>query len=141
MDQETREKNYNVEKTVYSDMWKSNCPFCDYNSANQKELILWRWKNWYVIKNKFPYTNTGKHLMAIPYQHKCVAWDLSSDEFSDLKEVQEFIKSYFWDSDYFSFVRETFANRSLEHYHLHFLNWKLQWKFIREMLKWQWLFE
>ncbi len=137
----TRETYYNIKKTQYSDMWRASCPFCDFDSDDQKELIVWRGKHWYILRNKFPYTNTGKHIMVIPYKHKCVATDLDSDEFSELKEVHEFVKSYFWDIDYFSFTRETFANRSLEHYHLHFLNWKLQWKFLRKMLNGQWLFE
>lgn len=79
--------------------------------------------------------------MAVPYKHKCIADDLTSDDFAELKDVHAFVKSYFWDDSYFSFTRETLENRSLEHYHIHFLNWILKWSALREMLKKQWLFD
>ena len=135
-----KEDNYNKNKTVYENLWKNNCPFCDYKNPEQKKLILWKWKYWYIIYAKFPYTNTNKHIMAIPYKHRKKSEDILKEEFLELYNVHKFIKKYFWKKEYFSFTRETFWNRSLEHYHMHFLNWKLQWRFLREMLKWQWLY-
>ncbi len=137
----TREEYYQIKKTHLADMWRNNCPFCDYENAQQKKLIVWRGKYWYLLTNKFPYTNSWKHLMAIPYAHKRFSTELNAKEFWEVQEIQDFVKQYFWEQDYFSFTRESFGNRSLEHYHMHFLNGKLQWKFLREMLKWQWLFE
>ncbi len=141
MNHPTREEYYQIKKTDYTDMWRSNCPFCAYETKEQKELILWRWKYWYILKNKFPYTNTGRHLMAVPYKHKKFATELNSEEYLEIQQVQKFVKKYFWEEDYFSFTRETFGNRSLEHYHIQFLNGKLEGKFLRKMLKGQGLFD
>jgi diadenosine tetraphosphate (Ap4A) HIT family hydrolase len=63
--------------------------------------------------------------------------DLNDDELLELKEVHKFVKDFFWNSEYFSCTRETQSYRSIEHFHTHFIPWKLQWKFLRKMLEWQ----
>jgi diadenosine tetraphosphate (Ap4A) HIT family hydrolase len=50
------------------------------------------------------------------------------------------MKNFFEESgeqDYFSSTRETMGNRSIEHYHMHFLPGRLQGKFLRCMLEGQ----
>jgi diadenosine tetraphosphate (Ap4A) HIT family hydrolase len=55
-----------------------------------------------------------------------------------MKDIYKFVKEYFWDEKYFSCTRESIANRSVEHIHMHFIPGKLQWKYIRKMLENQW---
>jgi diadenosine tetraphosphate (Ap4A) HIT family hydrolase len=63
--------------------------------------------------------------------------DINAEELQELHEIHEFVKGFFWDDNYFSCTRETQSYRSIEHYHTHFIPWKLQWKFIRKMLEGQ----
>jgi hypothetical protein len=53
----------------------------------------------------------------------------------ELREVNNFVKEFFNWVDYFSFTRETMSCRSIEHLHIQFLAWKLQWKYLRKMLE------
>ncbi len=135
-----QEANYHTNKKRYDDLWIDNCPLCDTDSQSQKDIILWRWKHWYILYNKFPYTHTKKHIMAVPYEHKSRSEDIEKELFSELYEVHKFVRSFFEEEDYFSFTRETFAWRSLSHYHIHFLNGTMKGKYLREMLKEQYLF-
>ena len=73
--------------------------------------------------------------MAIPYSHKTFANELSSIEFAEMREVQKFIKEFFQDKEYFSFMRETLWKRSIEHLHYHYLPWVLRTSRIENMLK------
>jgi diadenosine tetraphosphate (Ap4A) HIT family hydrolase len=75
--------------------------------------------------------------MAVPYEHKAFFYELTHEEISELHEIHLFMKGYFGKKDYFSCTRETFANRSIEHYHIHFIPGKLQGKFLRKMLELQ----
>ena len=134
------EEEYSKWKTYYDDLWKNACPLCDCLSDAQRELIIWEWEYWYVIRAKFWYTNTWRHLMAVPYSHRPIWTDLTKEELWGLSEVYLFMREYFWDESYFSCTRETFDGRSLEHYHMHFMNWVLKWKSIRWMLGEQGLF-
>ena len=72
--------------------------------------------------------------MAVPYKHKNYFLDLNDEEILELKKVHLFIKNFYWEEDYFSCNRETMANRSIEHLHIHFLPLKLQDKYLRNML-------
>ena len=116
-------------KKIY---WKEDCPFC-----NSHEFI-WESKYRIIVRNISPYTWDKNHLMALPKAHKQFSIDLSIEEFIDFKEVQLFVKEYFWDKHYFSATRESMWNRSVEHLHIHFVSWKLQWKYLRKMLELQW---
>lgn len=128
----TREEYYKRkwEVDIY---WKDNCPFCD--TEWQREQILWEWKKWFIIHNMFPYSWTEKHIMAVPYEHKINSIELSDEELLEMKDIYSFVKDYFWDENYFSCTRETMGNRSIEHYHMHFVPWRLQWKYLRKMLE------
>jgi diadenosine tetraphosphate (Ap4A) HIT family hydrolase len=63
------------------------------------------------------------------------SFDLSKEEIGELQDIYIFVKSFFWEKEYFSFTRESMANRSVEHLHIHFLVGKLQWKYLRKMLE------
>jgi diadenosine tetraphosphate (Ap4A) HIT family hydrolase len=73
--------------------------------------------------------------MATPYEHKAFFHDLTSDEISELKDIHAFMKQYFGNKEYFSSTRETLANRSVEHYHMHFIPGQLQGAYLRKMLE------
>jgi len=130
----TREEYHNlIWKWV---MWKDNCIFCDEKKIQDTLLhILQYWK---IILNKYPYSGQENHLMAVPIRHVQFVWELNSDEFSELPKVHKYMKDFFDNDDqkdYFSATRETMWNRSIEHYHIHFIPGKLQWKFVRCMLE------
>lgn len=131
----TREEYH---KKIWEDIYlKDNCPFCT-NIKEQEWYIIWKWKYWFIIHNIYPYSWNDKHIMAVPYIHKKYFLELNDDEILDLKNVNKFIKDFFWEDNYFSCLRETIANRSIEHLHYHYIPWKLQWKYLRKMLMDQW---
>jgi diadenosine tetraphosphate (Ap4A) HIT family hydrolase len=119
------------------EMWNEphNCPFC--NISKNPDQIIWEGKNWYIVYNIFPYSGNEQHIMAIPKSHICYSSDISSEMWSEFGEVQRVIKDFYAGHEYFSFTRETFSGRSLEHYHMHFLPGTLKWKFLRKMLELQ----
>ena len=110
-----------------------DCPFCavEDNAGH----TLWKGENWYILHNISPYTWDGWHIMAVPYRHHRFFSDLDKDEISEIPEVHSFVKTFFWEKHYFSCTRETMANRSIEHFHMHFISGKLQGKYLRKMLE------
>lgn len=123
-------------------IWRDGCPFCDLE--NQGDMVLWRWKYWFIIQNKFPYTGTDEHIMAVPYEHHMYATEFSAEVWSELGEVHAWIREYYkpWEKGYFSCTRETLQNkngdsRSIEHYHIHFLPGQLEGRYLRKMLEHQ----
>lgn len=127
MQHKTREE-YNNRKTRY--FTKENCPFC--SNLEKTNQVLFKTKFWKIVYNKYPYFWNKKWLIAFPIRHEDFTWKLSSDEFWDFIEVQKFMKDFFKWEDYFSFIRETKWNRTVEHLHYHFLPWKLSAKIINE---------
>lgn len=111
---------------------KKDCPFC--KIEEQEWHIVWKWKKWFILHNLYPYSGNEKHLMAVPYTHKKYFLDLTDEEILELKDIHVFIRAFYWEENYFSCLRETLANRSVEHLHYHFLPGKLQWKYLRKML-------
>lgn len=112
---------------------KDECPFCDLEW--NKNRIIWRGKYWYLIHNKYPYSGNEKHIMAVPYRHIQFSTDLSAQEHLEMGDVYEAVKRFYGEENYFSATRETMANRSIEHLHMHFIPGKLQWKYLRCMLE------
>jgi hypothetical protein len=53
----------------------------------------------------------------------------------EMKDIYKFVKNFYWNEDYFSCTRETMWCRSIEHFHIHFLPWKLYADCLIEMLK------
>ncbi|MDD3646847.1 MAG: hypothetical protein PHH06_05595 [Candidatus Gracilibacteria bacterium] len=112
---------------------KENCPFC--NIEGQGDCVIWKGKYWYVQHNMFPYLGLKDHIMAIPYTHKVFANELSPDEFAEMSEVQKFIKDFYGNKEYFSFMRETLGKRSIEHLHYQYLPGVLRTSRIENILK------
>ncbi len=122
----------------YEKLWKKtifteeNCPFCRDDRYLIKKLKFWK-----IFYNFAPYTWNDRHIMAAPKRHINFFLDLKDEEILELREIQKFAKDFFEWENYFSFTRESIANRSVEHLHIHFVAWKLQWKFLRKMLELQ----
>lgn len=123
-------------KIGYKILGKDECPFCDLQE--NKARIIWQWKYWYIIHNKYPYSWNEKHLMAVPYRHIKFSRELSQEEFWEMWEIHNKVKEFYGDEDYFSSTRESMGNRSIEHLHMHFIPGKLQGKYLRCMLENQW---
>ncbi len=117
-------------------MGREDCPFC--NPEDTKNTLIHTLEYWKIILNKYPYSWQENHLMAVPIRHAQFVWELKSEEFAELPEVHSFMKTFYeglWEKDYFSATRETMWNRSVEHYHMHFIPGKLQGKYLRCMLE------
>jgi diadenosine tetraphosphate (Ap4A) HIT family hydrolase len=119
------------------DLWEKDCPFCDMESEKE-DLIIWQWRYFHIRHNKYPYLWLKNHLLVIPYRHIKYSRELNKKELTDLRNVEVFMKNYYKDWDYFSFLRETSWAKSLNHLHYHFLPWKIIDKDIEFMLKKQW---
>lgn len=118
-------------------IWKkmlgeNNCPFCEPDETINK--IVWKWKSWNIMVNISPYTWDDYHIMATPVKHKKFFYELEDDELLELKKVHEFVRDYYPNGEYFSATRETFWNRSVEHYHTHFFPGKLSDSKMIQML-------
>ena len=98
------------------DKWKSQCPLCI-----ESELVIWKWKHWFIYYNKYPICGIDKHLMASPINHVIYTKDLTKEQWWEFKDVQDFMKNFFKTWSYFSFIREDLDSRSLEHLHYHFV--------------------
>lgn len=129
----TREEYYKKHWNKKHIYWKEDCPFC--KLEEQAWHTIWKWKNWFVLHNLYSYTWDKMHIMAVPYRHILYSTDLNDEEISELKDVYKIVKDFFWEKDYFSCTRESMANRSIEHLHMQFIAWKLQWKYLRKMLQ------
>ncbi len=98
-----------------------NCPFC---IKLDKNKIIFESKFWFVIHNDIPYFDDRKYgLMAIPKRHIQWTYDLTKEEFSDFLEIEKFMKDFFKWVDYFSFIRQSKSNKSVEHMHYHYISW------------------
>lgn len=117
--------------------WQKDCPFCPYFYQDSPH-ILWKSRHWAVLINTYPYVLEGKHIMLVPKRHYPYSYEISSDESCDMSEAYRFIKRYFWEEDYFSFTRESFAERSVEHFHTHFISGNIPRIALVEMLVKQW---
>jgi diadenosine tetraphosphate (Ap4A) HIT family hydrolase len=111
-------------KTRLKILGRDECPFCDMNA--QANHTVWKGKYWYILRNLYLYSGDEKHLMVVPYAHKISATNLTSDEIAEFAEVYQFMKGFYGESQYFSCTRETMGNRSVEHYHTHYLPGHLQ---------------
>lgn len=125
-------KDY-INKVGKKILGKDECPFCDPDESINK--LVWKWDFWNVVVNMAPYTWNDNHIMATPKKHKKFFYELDENELLELKKVHEFVKEYYNGWEYFSATRESFWNRSVEHYHTHFFPGKMQEKYIIEMLE------
>lgn len=111
--------NYDITKKT-----KDNCPFC---ILVDKKNIIWKWKYFFIIHNKYPYLWLNTHLLVVPYKHRIMTSELSKKEYWELKEVEKFMENFYSWLDYFSFIRQSNFDdsRSVEHLHYHYLPWKI----------------
>lgn len=61
------------------------CFLCDYGAtpaADEENLVLWRSESFFVVLNRFPYTNG--HLLVSPKAHKGDLTDFSEGELAEL---------------------------------------------------------
>jgi len=98
-----------------------NCPFC---TKLDKNRIIFESKYWIVIPNENPYFDDKNGLMAIPKRHIEFTYNLTNEELVDFIEIEKFMKEYYQDIwDYFSFIRQSKSNKSVEHMHYHYIVW------------------
>jgi len=91
----------------------SECPFC-----NVKESVE-NFMKWKIVKNQFPYMNATDHLLIIPIKHKTTYWELSVEEWIELKRILEkytnkwykILWRVYWKTD----------DASVEHLHIHLI--------------------
>ncbi len=101
---------------------KDRCPFCKIDE-DEKQLLVYKSNLWEVRYNKYEYYWHKQHLLAFPIEHKEFTTQLSDNELIDFKNIEIFMKDYFWDKNYFSFIRQWTWWRSVAHLHYHYLEW------------------
>lgn len=117
---------------------REGCPFCE--EFLDTRAVIWEGKYWRLLYNKYPYTGNAEHIMATPREHIIFSADITEEMWQEWREVQQMVRAFYGEKSYFSFTRESFAegdDRSVEHWHMHFVPGKLQGKFLRKMLELQ----
>lgn len=112
-------KNY-VDQNPY--LTKDICPFCKIEE-DEKPLLVHKTKYWEIRFNKYPYYWYKQNLLVFPIEHKILTTELTNEELIDFKNIEIFMKNFFWEKSYFSFIRQTTSWRSAEHLHYHYLEW------------------
>jgi len=113
-----------LKQTVLADKWKSHCPFCHIRENEDKLLIEWEWKYWFIAHAKYPYWWRNDHLLAIP--NRCIEFtkDISTKEMSEFPEVERFMAHFYSNlDDYWSMIRQTSNLKSVNHLHYHYFPW------------------
>lgn len=111
---------------------KENCPFCAEDFRKNHE-ILFESKFWMVVFNKYPYFDESwVNLLVFPKRHLEFTSELLLEELSDFLKVEKFAKKFYEEKklEYFSFIRQTKSNKSVEHLHYHYLPGKVSAKII-----------
>ena len=126
---------YFIQKMIFWDRHKyiewnpyftiKDCPFCEIIEEEEKQLILFESKYWQIRFNKFPYYWYKQNLLVFPLSHRIFTTDLTDEEILDYKNVEKYMKNYFKNKNYFSFIRQWIWWRSIEHLHYHYLEWIL----------------
>ena len=101
---------------------KENCVFCK-EKISTTNKILYETDFWIIIYAKYPYFEESIHLLVLPKRHSEFTVDLKKEELADFLEVEKYIKVFFWDKDYFSLIRQSRSNKSIEHLHYHYISW------------------
>lgn len=123
------------ELTQPEDQWAEKCSFCEQQSWEAKEYIIWEGKYWFICHNKFPVLWLENQLMAIPKRHVKMAYELNNEEMIEYPTVEKFVYDFYAWGSYFTFMRESLQNRSLEHIHYHFLPGKISYNDLEYFLK------
>jgi diadenosine tetraphosphate (Ap4A) HIT family hydrolase len=111
---------------------RDDCPFCEDIATHTR--IIWKGTYWAILYNMYPYIDGGKHTMLVPIRHVAFSHDISPAEYSELSDAYMFLRDFYAGDEYFSFTRESFAQRSVEHVHTHFLPGDLARSAIVNML-------
>ena len=107
-------------------IWKKDCPFCKL-IEEEKNLFIYETKFWEVRYNKYPYWWIKKHTLVFPKRHIKYTKELNEDELKDLANIHKFMFDFYAWEQYFSFIRETFSWRSIEHLHYHYMPGNIHW--------------
>lgn len=99
---------------------RDDCPFCD--DIETGERVIWSNKDWAILWNLYPYMIDAKHIMLVPRQHTRFSHEVSEQEWSSIGEAYTFLEEFYGGDEYFSFTRESFSERSVEHLHTHFIS-------------------
>jgi len=102
--------------------WKENCIFCDKNLEETNETI-YKTDYFIVMYNKYPQFLNETSLLVFPKRHIEFTTDLTKEEFADFLLVEKFMKEFFIWKEYFSFIRQSKSNKSIEHLHYHYISW------------------
>jgi hypothetical protein len=113
-------------------VWKTNCPYCNINT--DLNTVVYESEYWKMFIALSSYTWNKYHLLAFSKVHKKFHKELLDNEILDFKNIYNFCEIYFWNKEYFSTTRETMSNRSIEHYHVHFIEWVLKAEALVDML-------
>ena len=120
------------EQTQPSDLGSSACVFCE--AFLDKHYVIFETEHWRVIHNKYPILWLREHIMAIPKQHIKYAYEISAEIMGEYPQVEKFVSDFYAGASYFTFMRESLQNRSLEHIHYHFLPGKMNYKHLEYIL-------
>lgn len=120
------------EQTQPVDLWASGCPFCD--TYLEREYLIFETEHWRVLHNKYPILWLREHIMAIPKLHLKYAFEIPAEVMAEYPHVEKFVSDFFDWKSYFTFMRESLQNRSLEHIHYHFLPGKMNYKHLEYIL-------
>lgn len=124
-------------RSIWDDMmrwkesiWKENCPFCIFDDG----LIIWQWKYLNIRHNKYPYNWLENHLLLVPNRHIEHTEELDNDELIEFRQAEKFLHNYYWDVNYFSFIRHTNWWKSIRHIHYHYIPWTIYSKKLETIL-------
>ncbi len=73
--------------------------------------------------------------MLVPKRHVIESYTLTAEEMQEFPLAQKVIHDFFWEQKYFSMMRESPENRSLEHMHYHYLPGQIHYKNVEQMLR------
>lgn len=115
-----------------ADLGANKCVFCEEHI--EKEYILFETRFWRVLHNKYPILWLTEHIMAVPKTHIKMAFEIPAEIMAEYPQVERFVYDFFAGKSYFTFMRESLQNRSLEHIHYHFLPGKMNYKHLEYIL-------
>lgn len=120
------------ENTQPIDMGNSTCPFCE--EYIDRDYVIYETQYWRIIHNKFPVLWLREHIMAIPKAHIKLAYEIPTEVMADYPNIERFVYDFYDGWSYFTFMRESLQNRSLEHIHYHFLPGKINYKHLEYLM-------
>lgn len=111
--------DYTKNKAGSKNGFNDNCPFCE--QIKENDIVEW-FKNFYVIKNRYPYAKTEDHLLIITKRHIRSWSDLSTEELVELKDiVSKYLDKWYlllWRQYVWSWCKN---HASVWHLHIHLI--------------------